>query len=133
MHLGVRVVNICSIDGGWYGIPLIKILFFIMTAFCCLSFSPSLLEAALLFFSLLSWMILGNWFPNRYITTFDLLNSDDLGDLATIGWCRIPLGRSLLTNVYIKTLIKSLWFKTFIKNEIKIIFQVYVEYKTKIN
>lgn len=61
------------------------------------------------------------------------LNSDDLGDLATIGWGRIPLGRSLLTNVYIKTLIKSVWFNTFIKNEIKIIFQVYVEYKTKIN
>lgn len=61
------------------------------------------------------------------------LNYDDLGDLATIGWGRIPLGRSLLTNVYIKTLIKSVWFNTFIKNEIKIIFQVYVECKTKIN
>lgn len=70
------------------------------------------------------------------------LNSDDLWKSGGLGYDRMGsiavrslIGRPLniTTNVYIKTLIKSLWFKTFIKTEIKIIFQVYVEYKTKIN
>lgn len=70
------------------------------------------------------------------------LNSDDLWKSGGLGYDRMGsiavrslIGRPLniTTNVYIKTSIKSLWFKTFIKNEIKIIFQVYVEYKTKIN